>query len=80
MMVMKLEVFSLTFQKHLIKSSTMVFYSNCNFLTNRKQKVVLNGQSFSWTNVKARVLQGFLKEFLGPFDPLLMFQEELVQY
>ena len=28
------------------------------FLTNRKRRVVLNGQSSSWTNVKARVLQG----------------------
>ena len=28
------------------------------FLTNRKQRVVLNGQSFSWTNVKAGVPQG----------------------
>ena len=28
------------------------------FLTNRKQRVVLNGQSSSWTNVKAGVPQG----------------------
>ena len=28
------------------------------FLTNRKQKVALNGQSSSWTNVKAGVPQG----------------------
>ena len=29
-----------------------------NFLTNRKQSAVLNGQSSSWTNVKAGVPQG----------------------
>ena len=32
------------------------------FLTTRKQRFVLNGQSFSWTNVKARVPQGFILE------------------
>ena len=33
------------------------------FLTNRKQRVVLNGQSSSWTNVKAGVPQGFILIF-----------------
>ena len=33
------------------------------FLTNRKQRIGSNGQSSSWNNVKARVLQGSI---LGP--------------
>ena len=33
------------------------------FLTNKKQSVVLNGQSSSWTNVKAAVPEGSI---LGP--------------
>ena len=35
------------------------------FLTNRKQRIALNGQSSSWTNVKAGVPQGSI------FGPLL---------
>ena len=34
-----------------------------NFLTNRKQRVVSNGQSSSWTNVKAGVPQSSI---VGP--------------
>ena len=34
-------------------------------MTNRKQRIVLNGQSSSWTNVKAGVPQGYI------FGPLL---------
>ena len=33
------------------------------FLRNRKQRVTLNGQSFSWTNVNAGIPQGYI---LGP--------------
>ena len=35
------------------------------FLTNRKQKVVLSGQSFPWINVEAGARQGFI---LGPLS------------
>ena len=31
-----------------------------NFLTNRKQRVVLNGQNTSWADIKAGVPQGFI--------------------
>ena len=60
MIVMKLEVFSLTFQKHLIKSGTMVLYSNYKKM---EYKVVLNGQSSLWTTVEAGVPQDSI---LGP--------------
>ena len=78
MMVMTLEVFPLTFRKHSIKFDTMVLYSNYKkmkyrvtnllkvlnqFLTNWKRRIVLNGQSSSWTNLKAGVLQSSI---LGP--------------
>ena len=33
------------------------------FLNNKKHRVVLNGQNSPWTNVGARISQGF---FLGP--------------
>ena len=33
------------------------------FLRNRKQRVILNGQSSSWANINAGVLQGYI---LGP--------------
>ena len=78
MMVMTLEVFPLTFRKHSIKFDTMVLHSNYKkmkyrvtnllkvlnqFLTNWKRRIVLNGQSSSWTNLKAGVLQSSI---LGP--------------
>ena len=77
MMVVKLGVFSFTFQKHS-KSGTLVLYANYQkmgyeilyekvlkyFLTYRKQMVVLNEQSSSWRNVNAGVPPGFILETL----------------
>ena len=34
----------------------------CDFLRNRKQRVVLNGQVLTWANVNARVPQGSILE------------------
>ena len=41
-------------------------------MTNRKQRVVLNGQSTSWTNAKAGVLQGLI---LGPLVFLIYIND-----
>ena len=72
MMIMKLQVFSLTFQKHLIKSETMVLYSDYKKgISGNLLKVFetienkgLNRQSSSWINVKAGVPQGSILEAL----------------
>ena len=73
MMVVKLGVFSFTFQKHS-KSGTLVLYANYQkmgyeifyekVLTYRKQMVALNEQSSSWRNVNAGVPPGFILETL----------------
>ena len=73
-MDMKLEVFSLIYQKYLIKFGTMdkfgIYKLKQNgvsgdllnliidFLDARKQRVVLNGQYSLWAIVKAGVPQG----------------------
>ena len=65
MIVIKLEVFFLTFQKHLKKSvqitkngiSVNLLKVLKHFLTNEKQRVVLNGQSSLWINVNTGVPQ-----------------------
>ena len=70
MINMKLELFSLIYQKHLIKFGTMDLFIKQNgvsgellnliidFLVARKQRVVLNGQYSSWAIVKAGYPQG----------------------
>ena len=48
-------------QENGISGNLLKVLKHC--LTNKKQRVVLNGQSSSWTNVKAGVPLGFI---LGP--------------
>ena len=73
---MKSKVFFLTFQKHLTKFGNVISYLNWKigisgklhkllheFLVNRKQKVVLNGEVSSSGNVEAGVPQDSI---LGP--------------
>ena len=65
MIVIKLEVFFLTFQKHLKKSvqitkngiSVNLLKILKHFLINEKQRVVLNGQTSLWINVNTGVPQ-----------------------
>ena len=68
---MKLEMFSSTFQKHLIKPGTMVLIQAIDIpgkllkglrhlLTNSIQRIVLNGHFSSWINIEGGVRQGFI--------------------
>ena len=68
---MKLEMFSSTFQKHLIKPGTMVLIQEIDIpgkllkglrhlLTNWIQRIVLNGHFSSWINIEGGVRQGFI--------------------
>ena len=43
-----------------------------NYLTGRQQRVVLNGQTSSWKNILAGVLQGFV---LGPLQFLIYIND-----
>ena len=43
-----------------------------NYLTGRQQRVVLNGQTSSWKNILAGVLQGFA---LGPLQFLIYIND-----
>ena len=49
-------------QKEILRCAPP-FSHVCDFLRNRKLREVLNGQTFSWANVNARVSQGTI---LGP--------------
>ena len=72
MKVLKLEVYSSISQRHSIRCSMMVSFLSQNgiswnllnllhdFLNERKQWVILNGQFSTWKNVSARVPQGYI--------------------
>ena len=73
MRAMKLEMYSLTYPKPLVKFGTKVSFINLQikwyisslniatgFLYQRKQRVVLNGQYSSWVVIKAGAPQGSL--------------------
>ena len=61
---LKLEVYSWIYPKPSIRFGTRDFYSNLNLLesvenlSNRFQRVLINGQEFSWLPIKAGVPQG----------------------
>ena len=81
----KLEASSLIYQKHLIRCGMMVSSTNSkwnigkftksfleDFLKERKQCVVLNGQVSTWKNISAGVPQG---SALGPLLFLIYINE-----
>lgn len=53
-----------------IKGDLLILFKN--YLENSKQRVVLNGQTSSWNNILAGVLQGYI---LGPLLYLIYIND-----
>ena len=51
------------YKKKTLHQKSLLRYSNCNILSHRKQRTVLNGQSSNWGDISAGVPQGSI---LGP--------------